>query len=153
MPSAERELRRAVAVAVRREDGLVLAVRRPDEPGEELPGVWGLPATTLSDNESPKDAVRRLGREKLGVELTPLRPLAGGERQRPDYLLHMTVYEASMTGEPRLARRAAGASRTLYDGIDWLPDASFQEAADAGSLCCALFVRAVAESTHALGQS
>ena len=57
------EVRRAVAAAVRRDDGLILVVLRPDEPGEELPGVWGLPAVTLRDGESPEDGVRRLGRE------------------------------------------------------------------------------------------
>jgi 8-oxo-dGTP diphosphatase len=151
-----RETRRAVAVAVRRADGLVLAVRRPDEPGEELPGVWGLPATTLGDGESPEDGVRRLGREKLGVELTPLRPLAEGEQQRPGYTLHMTVYDASMAGEPSASggpARTADASVTLYDDIDWLRASAFQEAADQGSLCCGLLVGALADSTPAAGQN
>ena len=128
---------------VRRAGGLVLAVRRPDEPGEELPGLWGLPATTLRDDESPEDGVRRLGREKLGVEFTPLGALAGGEQQRTDYTLHMTVYEASMTGEPRLTDRSAGSPITLYEALDWLPAASFREAADKGSLCCQLFLQTV----------
>jgi ADP-ribose pyrophosphatase YjhB (NUDIX family) len=139
-------------VVVRRDDGLVLAVRRPDEPGEELPGVWGLPATTLREGESAEDGARRAGREKLGVELTPLRALNEGEQQRPDYTLCMTVLEATMSGEPRLAERAADPSVTLYDGIDWLPEASFQEAADAGSLCCALLLGARARVRRAAGQ-
>jgi ADP-ribose pyrophosphatase YjhB (NUDIX family) len=134
------ETRYAVAAVVRRNDGLVLAVRRPDEPGEELPGVWGLPATTLSAGETPEDAVRRLGREKLGVELTPLRLLAEGEQQRPGYNLRMSVYEASIAGEPHLPKPAAGTGVTLYDALDWLPDDSFHDAADAGSLCCRLFL-------------
>ncbi len=137
--------RRAVAAAVRREDGLVLAVRRPDEPGEELPGVWGLPAATLRAGESPEDGVRRLGREKLGVELTPLRALAVGEQRREGYTLHMTVYEASLAGEPSASGgppRTPGATGTLYEALDWLPAASFREAADRGSLCCRLFLEA-----------
>src|SRR3990170_521805 len=126
------EARPAAAAVVRRDDGFVLAVRRPDEPGEELPGVWGLPATTLRDGESPEDGARRLGREKLGVELTPLRALAEGEQQREGYTLRMTVYEASLSGEPRLPPRRADASGTLYEAIDWLPVASFREAAEHG---------------------
>lgn len=128
---------RAVAVAVTRGDGLVLAVQRPDEPGEELPGVWGLPATTLRDNETPEDGVQRLGREKLGVELTPGRVLGEGDQQRDTYTLHMTVYEASMAGEPSLRRVASG---TTYDALDWLPAESFQAAAEHGSLCCQLYL-------------
>lgn len=136
------ELRRAVAAAVRRADGLLLAVRRPDEPGEELPGVWGLPATTLRDGESPEEGVRRLGKEKLGVELTPLRAIGEGEQSREDYTLRMTVYEASKVGEPRLPQHSDTAGVTLYDALDWLPDAAFREAADQGSLCCRLLLAA-----------
>jgi ADP-ribose pyrophosphatase YjhB (NUDIX family) len=140
------EIRRAVAAVIRRPGGLVLAVRRPDEPGEELPGLWGLPATTLAEGEPPEDGVRRLGREKLGVALAPLRALAEGEQQRADYTLRMTVYEASMTGEPSASGgpdRARGASGTLYEALDWLPAASFREAAQRGSLCCELFLAAM----------
>jgi len=144
------DLRRAVAAVVRRDDGLVLAVRRPDEPGEELPGVWGLPAATLREGESPEEGLRRLGREKLGVELTPLRPLAQGEQQRPfggtrkDYTLHMTVYGASLASEPKLPARTAGAAVTLYDALDWLPADALREAAEKGSLCCRLLLEASA---------
>ena len=131
----------AVAAAVWRH-GLVLAVRRPDEPGEELPGVWGLPATTLRAGEPPEAGVRRLGREKLGVALTPLRAVGEGEQPRTDYTLRMTVYEASMSGEPRLAERTPEAQQTLYDALDWLPPESLHEGAAQGSLCCRLFVEA-----------
>jgi ADP-ribose pyrophosphatase YjhB (NUDIX family) len=140
------ESRRAVAAVVRRADGFVLAVRRPDEPGEELPNIWGLPATTLADGETPEDAIRRLGREKLGVDLTPLRALAEGEQPRAAYTLHMTVYECSMAGEPSPKGgppRAPGNTSTLYDAIDWLSASSFADAAAKGSLCCALFLKTI----------
>ena len=146
LDAAKTETKRAVGAAVRGEDGLVLAVRRPDEPGEELPGVWGLPAVTLREGESPEDGVRRLGREKLGVDLTPLESLAEGEQRRTsghgrkDYTLHMTVYEASMTGEPRLPPRTGDTTATLYDAIEWLEASALQPAAEAGSLCCELFL-------------
>ncbi len=134
------EVRHAVAAALRRDDGLILAVLRPDEPGEELPGVWGLPAVTLRDGESPEGGVRRLGREKLGVELTPLRSTAEGEQRREGYTLRMMLYEASIVGIPSLPPRSASGGGTRYVAIDWLPAASFREAAEAGSLCCRLFL-------------
>ncbi len=136
------ETRRAVAAAVCR-DGLVLAVRRPDEPGEELPGVWGFPAVTLRGDETPEDGLRRLGQEKLGAELAPLRSLAEGEQRRPDYTLQMMVYEASLAGEASLPERTPGAEGTLYEALEWRPAASLREAADAGSLCCRLFLAAI----------
>ena len=136
------EIRRAVSAVVRRDDGLVLAVRRPDEPGEELPGVWGLPALTLRAGEPPEEGVRRLGREKLGAELTPLGPLAEGEQRRAGYLLRMTVYQASLAPDwsGRLPPRTGSTLGTLYEALDWLPAASFREAAKHGSLCCRLFL-------------
>jgi len=137
------DIRRAVAAAVRRGDGLVLAVRRPDEPGEELLGVWGLPATTLHDGETPEQGIQRIGREKLGVELTARQALAEGEQRRTGYTLRMMVYEASMAGEARAAGREAGVTGTLYDAIDWRPADAFQAAADQGSLCCELFLGAL----------
>lgn len=146
------QVRRAVAAAVRREDGLYLAVRRPEEPGEELPGVWGLPATTLGADESPEEGVRRLGREKLRVDLTPARAIAEGEQQREGYTLRMTLYDASMSGEPELAPRTTGGSGTLYDAIDWLPAASFREAAGRGSLCCRLLLEAEGRLADASGK-
>jgi len=139
----EKPIRHAVAAALRRVDGLVLAVKRPDEPGEELPGVWGLPAVTLLDGETLEEGVRRLGPEKLSIKLTPLRPLAEGEQQREDYVLHMTVYEASPGGEPALPPRTPEATSTLYVDADWLPVEAFHEAANKGSLCCRLFLEAV----------
>ncbi len=138
--SPEKPIHRAVAAALRRADGLVFAVKRPDEPGEELPGLWGLPAVTLLDGETPEKGVRRLGAEKLSVELTPVRSLAEGEQERDDYVLQMTVYEASPGGEPTLPPRTAKATSTLYVDTAWLPVEAFREAADKGSLCCQLFL-------------
>lgn len=129
-----------------RRDALVLAVQRPDEPGEELPLVWGLPATTLREGEADEEAVRRIGREKLGVELRPLRVVGLGEQERLDYTLRMTVYEASLAGEPRLPDRDGATGSTQYVALDWLPAASFREAADRGSLCCRVFLEAQAKT-------
>ena len=134
------EVRHAVSVAVRNDDGLVFAVRRPDEPGEELPGVWGLPAATLRAGESPEEGVQRLGHDKLGVALTPLRLMAEGEQPREGYTLRMTLYEASLSGEPRSPPRRSDEAGTLYEAIDWLPAPSFRDAAERGSLCCRLFL-------------
>lgn len=126
-------LRRAVAFAVH--GGVpgdparpVLAVLRPPD-DDELPDVWGLPATGLRSGEGWEDALRRAGREKLGVELDPLAVVGEGARDRPGgspperggdggaddggrdveareggYRLHMRVYEARVRrGEPSVS--------------------------------------------------
>ena len=126
---------------MRRDDGRVLAVRRPDEPGEELPGVWGLPATTLREDETEEEGIARIGREKLGGELKAGQVLGLGERDRDGYTLRMTVREATITGTPRLPPKGS-AGGTLYDALDWLPADSFRAAAERGSLCCAVFLEA-----------
>ena len=136
------ETRWAVSVALRRPDGLVLAVRRPEGPDEELPGVWGLPAVTLRAGEPAEAGVRRLGLEKLSVALTPGALIAQGDQRRDSYALRMSVYEAVAAGEPALPPPAASLGGTRYEAIEWLPAASFRRAADQGSLCCRLFVEA-----------
>jgi ADP-ribose pyrophosphatase YjhB (NUDIX family) len=137
------QTRFAVAVAVKR-GGDVLAAKRPSSPDEELPGLWGLPAVTLRPGELPDDGVRRLGLEKLGARLRPVRVIGNGRQSRAAYLLDMTVYEAALDGDPVLPPLSAPAdvNVTRYDAIDWLPAESFREAAQRGSLCCRVFLEA-----------
>ena len=86
-----RRLKRSVSLVI--EDGdRVLLVRRPDDDAD-LPGVWGLPAASLAKGESQEDAVRRAGREKLGVEVRPLEPL-GQDGSMTDFRAEI------VTGEP-----------------------------------------------------
>src|SRR2546428_6847354 len=75
----------------------VLSVRRPDD-DDELPGVWGLPAGTLRPSETINDLIGRIGRDKLGVDLTLVCKVASGRQMRRLYLLQMELWEASMAG-------------------------------------------------------
>src|SRR5262245_20114893 len=88
----------SVAVVISREYW-ILAIRRHDA-DDELPGIWGLPAGTCRNQETLRDVIVRIGREKLGVELKPERKLASGSQERPGYLLYMELWEVSMTGTP-----------------------------------------------------
>ena len=106
----------------------VLSVRRPDD-DDELPGVWGLPAGTLRASETIKDLIGRIGRDKLGVELTPRRKVASGKQLRRLYLLEMELWEASMTGTPN------------HPEWRWVAIDSLQPGAAAGSLCCELAIQ------------
>src|SRR5207247_6043050 len=75
----------------------VLSVRRPDD-DDELPGVWGLPAGTLRPSETIKELIGRIGRDKLGVDLTLVRKVASGRQMRQLYLLQMELWEECMDG-------------------------------------------------------
>jgi ADP-ribose pyrophosphatase YjhB (NUDIX family) len=117
------QVKRSVAVLIRNGD-LILSTRRPDD--DELPGVWGLPAGTYRDSETLHDLVFRIGRDKLGVVLKPVRRLSEGSHQRSRYVLEMELWEAEMTGTPHHPAWQWAAPEILKPGIL------------RGSLCCRL---------------
>src|ERR671910_3779449 len=91
--------KRSVSLVIEGPDGLLL-VRRP-EGDESLPGAWGLPAATLRPGEGEEDAVRRAGRDKLGVEVRPLRALGEAFGERPAYRIVMRDWEVEIAaGDP-----------------------------------------------------
>ena len=110
-------------------DGLLL-VRRPDD-DERLPGVWGLPAVSLALGESEEDAVRRAGRDKLGVDVEPLEPV-GREASMTDW--HTRV----VAGEPAVPQPGP---HTQYTDLRWGEPAELVPAAREGSLCCRVLLR------------
>jgi hypothetical protein len=117
----------------------VLLVLRPED-DESLPGLWGLPAVTLAPGEAEDDAVRRAGREKLGVEVQPGVLVGEAESDRPDYTIRMRDREAKITsGVPSVPQPYAG---TQYVDWRWGEVAELKPAARAGSLCCQVLLRA-----------
>ena len=109
----------------------VLLVRRPDD-DDSLPGVWGLPAASLAEGESEEDAVRRAGREKLGVEVLPLERVGadGG----------MTDWEARVeSGRPAVPQPGPN---TQYVELRWGDPRDLAPAARQGSLCARVLLRA-----------
>ena len=79
--------------------------------------------------ESVEDVIDRVGRDKLGVELTPVRRLTSGTQDRSGYRLNMELWEASMQGTP------------TYREWQWAPLDLLQPGAAAGSLCCGLALK------------
>jgi ADP-ribose pyrophosphatase YjhB (NUDIX family) len=119
-----RPIKRSIAVLIRNGD-LILSVRRADN-DDELPGVWGLPAGSFRSSESLEDLVARIGQQKLGVVLTPLRKLTEGTQNRPAYQLEMELWEVSMEGTPNHPAYRWGLIEVLRPGMMQ------------GSLCCEL---------------
>jgi 8-oxo-dGTP diphosphatase len=111
-------------------EGLLL-VRRPDD-DEDLPGVWGLPAVSLADGESEEEAVRRAGRDKLGVEVEPVGPVGSDQT--------MTDWETRiLSGEPAVPQPGA---HTQYTELRFGEPSELVPAAREGSLCCRVLLRA-----------
>ena len=132
----------AVALVVHCPDdaGLLLAVRRPEDDAE-LPGLWGLPAATLREDETVEDAARRIGEMKLGADVEPGEVVARGSQQRPAYLLEMALLTAKLRdpdSRPRLL--APPALSTAYADWRWARPDILAEAARRGSLCCRLLL-------------
>jgi ADP-ribose pyrophosphatase YjhB (NUDIX family) len=113
----------------------VLLVRRPDD-DDSLPGVWGLPATSLREDESEHEALLRAGREKLGVEVEPVAPI-GSEATMRDWAVRI------VEGEPRVPQAGDG---TQYAELRWGEPAELAPAARAGSLCSRVLLRSVGSS-------
>jgi 8-oxo-dGTP diphosphatase len=94
--------------------------------------VWGLPAASAADGESLEDAVRRAGREKLGVEVRPLGPI-GEEGSMTDFRAEI------VTGEPAVQH---GGANTQYAELRWGKLADLVPAARDGSLCSRVLLAA-----------
>ena len=135
-------VKQSVSVAVfHPENGLlVLLVQRPAD-DEDLPNAWGLPASTLAAGESWESAVERTGRDKLGVQLTPIGELNRGTTARGKYDLEMKLIEATMQGTPAIPQPVSGV--TQYQGWKWGSAEELRPAAERGSLCCSLFLERV----------
>jgi len=122
--------KRSISLVIESPDG-VLLVRRPHD-DESLPGVWGLPAASLLGDESEEDAVRRAGREKLGVEVAPLQPIGNDGA--------MTDWEARIVdGRPSVPQPGPN---TQYAQLRWGDPRDLVPAARQGSLCSRVLLRA-----------
>ena len=132
----------SVAVVIRNplEPELVLTVLRPED-DEDLPNVWGLPAGTLRPGEEWEAAVRRVGLEKLGVQLEVVKELERGSAERRNYRMQMRLYEAKIVkGTPFVPQ--PDDAFTQYTKWKWGKGSDLQPAAQRGSLCCRLYLRA-----------
>ena len=134
----ERPVKRSVSVAIPHADGKrVLIVQRPAD-DEDLPDAWGLPAASLNEGESWEAAVRRAGREKLGVELAVVGEMNRGAIDRKDYSLEMRLYDARiLDGHVEVPQENPRV--TQYQAWRWGDADDLEPAARAGSLCCQLF--------------
>lgn len=140
MPRPEKE---SVAVVIGNpaQAGAVLIVLRPPD-DDDLPNVWGLPAASLHPGEPWTDAVRRAGRDKLGVELDVGAELQRGAVERRDYRLQMRLYEARITSGAPIVPQPDN-RHTQYSAWKWGTAADLEPAAQHGSLCSRLYLKSI----------
>ena len=137
----------SVSLAIHRigDNSKVLVVLRPDD-DDEFPGMWGLPAASCRDEETLEEAAHRVGVDKLGVCLTLSRELASGVQERNEYTIEMTLFEATLNGEPVLPLNTEGdAGVTLYADWRWGEPEELATSADSGSLCSQLLLESLSD--------
>jgi ADP-ribose pyrophosphatase YjhB (NUDIX family) len=145
-------VKHSVAVVVRGEPGTFLVVKRPDDPDDPLAGLWGLPAITLRDGETERDAVVRAGRVKLGAELAVGDRIGDKTHDRGSYVLTLADYEATVAGgtvtvpQPAVSQGngpQGDGPMTQYTEAEFVTDpAVLAHAARKGSLCAQIFLEA-----------
>lgn len=136
------ETRYAVSIILRsgHKPEQFLIVRRPMS-DKELPGHWGLPATSMREDESPEDAARRVCLEKLGCTGEPIRFVGAMHQVRDGYNLLLMDIEVILTGSSQPDIAEATTTSTRYTNQKWTTDLEeLRPAAAAGSCCSSIFL-------------
>jgi ADP-ribose pyrophosphatase YjhB (NUDIX family) len=130
----------AVSLVITDNDDNFLAVKRADDPNDDLAGVWGFPAVTLKQDESHQEASLRVGRQKLGVDIELGEKIGDSTHDRNTYVLHLTDYKAKIThGTPTAPQSDTSVSQ--YAECKFTDDRTILfEAARKGSQCTQLFL-------------
>lgn len=96
----------AVSLVITDDNGNFLAVKRADDPTDDLANVWGFPAVSLKEGESHQQAALRVGRQKLGVDIELGEKIGDSTHDRGSYILHLTDYKAKITKGCQLRHKA-----------------------------------------------
>ena len=137
---ASKPVKESIAFYWLDDQGRFSAVKRSDD-DDSLPGVWGLPGGSLREGETAEDTVMRAGRDKLGIEVKPIKSVGDDSQDRGEYVLHLTEYKVKLvSGEPHLAN--ADATVSHYSQFQMSADPKLLvEAAEKGSSCSRIFLR------------
>jgi 8-oxo-dGTP diphosphatase len=136
-------LNNAVSLVIKDDKDRFLVVKRPNNPNDELGGVWGFPAVTLKEGESEAEGCKRIGDTKLGVEIKLGNRIGDGEDERKKYNLHLADYEARIiNGVPKVPQ--PDTSVTQYEECQFTNDPKLlYPAAQKGSVCTQVFLKSI----------
>ena len=139
-------IKQSVALVVVKEDDpskVLLVLRLRDD--AEFPGLWGLPAASLQAAETLENVARRIGKQKLGVEVKVAYCMAAGRQDRSGYTLEMSLYKATLCGAlPALPDPNEGPGDvSLYMRWKWGHPVELADSARRGSLCSRLLLESL----------
>ena len=95
-------------------NGEIILLRRAFDPGKDL---WTFPGGFVDLGESVEDAARREAHEELEVDVA----ITGlvGVYSRPQDRVVLVVYDATLTGEPRVTPEATEVRAFAPDDLPW----------------------------------
>ena len=142
--SAMKPKKRAVSLVIKDEHNNFLIVKRPDDPADELGGVWGFPAVVLEDGETEVEGASRAAVVKLGVKIKLGKRLGENTHDRVTYVLTLADYEATITEEGVPTVPQNDTSITQYSECTFTDDPSILfEATRKGSQCTQIFLESI----------
>jgi 8-oxo-dGTP diphosphatase len=135
--------KQAVSLVIKDRDNNFLIVKRPDNPDDDLGGVWGFPAVTLKASESETEGANRVASSKLGIKINLGKRLGQSTHDRNSYELTLTDYEATVAeGVPTAPQ--ADTSVTQYSECKFTDDPTIlYAAARKGSQCTQIFLESI----------
>ena len=134
----------SVSAAIYNESrNMVVGILRTNDPSDRLANLWGLPAASLSEVEDDQAAIERIGWQKLGTTLTPVRQIGEKTAMITDELrLTMHLWEATLSELPDFARRNMRDSEvSQYVMWAWMMPEQLIPTAKKGSLCTQLLLK------------
>lgn len=98
----DKPIKHAVSVVIKdNKNRTLFALRSPNK--SEFPLFWSLPSHFVNAEENFEETIIRIGRNKLGVNLEPIKLLNEGHGERPEFILFMHVFAAKIVkGNPCL---------------------------------------------------
>lgn len=91
-------IKNAISLIIKNDDGKVLFSFRPYSK-KVYPCMWSIPSANIKEGETHEDTIKRIGVEKLGVELIPGKLLIDESNDS----IHMYDYEATIReGLPKI---------------------------------------------------
>jgi len=104
-----------VAAAIPRDaDGHIWLLRRAFDPGA---GLWTFPGGFVDLGESVEEAARREAHEELEIDVA-ITSLVG-VYSRPEDRVVLVVYDATLTGEPRVTPEATEVRAFAPEDVPW----------------------------------
>jgi ADP-ribose pyrophosphatase YjhB (NUDIX family) len=133
-------IKHSVAIVIRDSENRFLVVKRAAN-DDSLPGVWGLPAASLRDDETSELAAIRAGRDKLGVNVKVVGFLGTDWLSDDDHANELSEYEVQvLSGTPSVPQHDSSVSQ--YERLCYTDDPSvLVPAARQGSLCSRILLR------------